>query len=565
MPGSSRAARSSPGTPSARCDRVTNDVAAGTPDRTRRWPLAVLLALPVLGLALLLARPELDVEWEHHPSHFWLVLATAVVGVVLAYLTNLAAGRFRDARLVLVSLAFLSSAGFLGLHALATPGVLLPHPNTGFVIATPVGLVISSVFALASISPLAGPRAANVLRRRTLLLGGLLTLMAWWAFLSLARLAPLDGPPPAQEGIGLLAVLAVEAVAVYGYTAWRYVELYRRRGGIVPLAVAVALVLLAEAMIAVALSRNWHLSWWEWHLLMLVAFAVIALGAREEYRRSGSLTAAFGGLYLEATLARVDRWHGGAIAAVAAADERGEPQERVIAQLRREGATSDEAMLIVRAASELRRLDTLFRPYLPSVVAQRIRREPGVTRFGAEEREVSALFADLAAFTTFSESRAPTEVLSMLNAYWAVVVPVIDAAGGVIEHFAGDGVMAVFNASGDQPDHARRAARTALAIVEAGRPLAAAHPGWPIFRVGVNTGRAVVGDVGAARRRSFAVIGDTTNVAARLMAAGEPGQVVVARTTWEAISNEADGVALGPTRVKGKRLPVEAWILRSLR
>jgi class 3 adenylate cyclase len=152
----------------------------------------------------------------------------------------------------------------------------------------------------------------------------------------------------------------------------------------------------------------------------------------------------------------------------------------------------------------------------------------------------------------------------MLNAYWAVVVPVIDAAGGVIEHFAGDGVMAVFNASGDQPDHARRAARTALAVIEAGRAPAAAHPGWPIFRVGVNTGRAVVGDVGAAGRRSFAVIGDTTNVAARLMAAGEPGQVVVAKSTWDALGNAAEGDALGPTRVKGKRLPVEAWILRAV-
>jgi adenylate cyclase len=543
---------------------MTPDAAARDRSRIRPWPVAILLALPVVGLALLLARPELDVEWEHHPSHFWLVLVTAIVNVVLAYLTNLAAGRYRDARLVLVSLAFLSSAGFLGLHALATPGVLLPHPNAGFVIATPIGLVISSLFALASISPLAGPRAANVLRRRNPLLVGLLTVMAWWAFLSLARLPPLDGPPPEQEGVGLLTVLAAEAVAVYGYSAWRYIQLYHRRGGIVPLAVAVALVLLAEAMIAVALSRNWHLSWWEWHLLMLLAFMAIALGAREEYRRSGSLTGAFGGLYLEATLTRVDRWHAGAIAAVAAADERGEPQERVVAELRREGATNDELALLVRAASELRRLDGLFRPYLPSVVAQRIRRDRGAARFDGEEREVSALFADLAAFTTYSETRAPTEVLGMLNEYWAVVVPVIDAGGGVIEHFAGDGVMAVFNASGDQPDHARRAAQTALAIIEAGRTPAAAHPGWPIFRVGVNTGRAVVGDVGAARRRSFAVIGDTTNVAARLMAAGEPGQVVVARSTWEQIGPGADGVALGPTRVKGKRMPVEAWILQAL-
>ena len=89
------------------------------------WVTALTLMLPLIGLGLLLARPELDMEWHHEPSHFWLVLLAAAVNAVLAYVTNIAAGRYRDARVVLISLAFLSSAGFLGLHALATPGVLL--------------------------------------------------------------------------------------------------------------------------------------------------------------------------------------------------------------------------------------------------------------------------------------------------------------------------------------------------------------------------------------------------------------------------------------------------------
>lgn len=534
---------------------------------TPPWALAVLLALPLFGLALLLGRPELDVQWEHHPSHFWLVLLTAAVNVALAYLTNLAAGRYRDARLLLVSLAFLASAGFLGLHALATPGVLLTHPNTGFVIATPIGLAIASFFAAASVSPVGGPRAAFVLRRRMFLLGGLVGVMALWGFSSLANLPPLQGPPPAREAAGALTVLAVVAIALYVFAAWRYIQLYRHRGGVVALTVGVAFVLLAEAMVAVSLSRNWHVSWWEWHVLMLLAFAAIALGARREYERSGTLTGAFGGLYLEATLARVDRWHAGAIAAVAAADERGESQDRVLASLRREGATSDDVALLVHAARELRRLDASFRPYLPSVVAQRIRRgeeSPVGERLGGVERDVSVMFADLAGFTAFSETRAPTEVISMLNDYWAAVVPVIDAAGGVIEQFAGDGVMAIFNAGGDQPDHARRASTAALAIVHAGRPLAESHDGWPIFRIGVNTGPAVVGNVGVAGRHNFAVIGNTTNVAARLMATGHPGDVVVAGMTWDALGAGREGVALGPTRVKGVRSPVDAWVLRAV-
>jgi adenylate cyclase len=539
---------------------MTSRSSADQPTTVSRW-WALLLALPVLGLGLLLVRPELDVQWEHHPSHFWLVLVTAVVNVALAYVTNLAAGRYRDARLLLVSLAFLASAGFLGLHALATPGVLLPRPNFGFAVATPVGLVIASVFAALSVGPFGGPKAAAVLRHRSWLLGGLLALMIVWAVVSLLGLPPLDGPPPPQEGVGLLVVLAVEAVAVYGYSAWRYVGLYRRRGGIVPLTVTVALVLLAEAMVAVALSRNWHLSWWEWHILLLFAFAAIALGARAEYQRSGSLASAFGGLYLGSTLERVDRWHAKAIAAVAAADERGST-EQVLDDLRREGATTDEVALLAQAARELRRLDAAFRPYLPSVVARGIRqREPAVARLGGEERDVSVLFADLAGFTTFSEKRAPTEVIGMLNEYWARVVPVITDAGGVIEHFAGDGVMAVFNAIGDQPDHSRRAARAGLAILDASRPLAQTRPGWPMFRVGINTGPAVVGNVGVAGRHSFAVIGDTTNTAARLMAAGEPGQVIVAGATWNSLNGDAHGRALGPIQVKGKTTAVDAYVL----
>ena len=136
---------------------VVGDVTAETRSMRAPWLMAFVLPLPLAGLALLLAQPPLDLEWQHHPSHFWLVLLTALFSVGLAYVTNVAAGRRRDARLVLVSLAFLSSAGFLGLHALATPGVLLSHPNTGFTIATPVGLILASVFAVASVSPLAGP------------------------------------------------------------------------------------------------------------------------------------------------------------------------------------------------------------------------------------------------------------------------------------------------------------------------------------------------------------------------------------------------------------------------
>jgi class 3 adenylate cyclase len=526
------------------------------------WPIVAALALPVAGLALLLARPELDLHWEHHPSHFWLVLIAAVVTAVLAYVANEAAGRYRDARLALISLAFYASAGFLGLHALATPGVLLSSPNTGFAIATPIGLIIASGFTAASASPLAGPRAHSVLRARVPMLVGLTLVMVGWAVISVGELPPLDGPPPVREGAGPLDILALAAIALYLYTAVRLAVLARNRAGALVPAIAIAAVLLAETLLAVIVSRNWRVSWWEWHLLLLVAFAIIALAARHDYRQGGSLTAAFGGLYLDATLRRVDRWYAGAVVAVATAEARGASTEAVLEGLRKDGASETELTLLARTAHEVHRLDAAFAPYLPAVVAKGIRgRRTDAGRLGGEEREVSVLFGDLAGFTTFAESRPPTEVIDMLNAYWAAVVPAIDAGGGLIEHFAGDGVMAIFNAAGDQPEHPRLAARTALAVVGAARPVADAHPGWPVFRVGVNTGPAVVGSVGSDARRSFAAIGDTTNTAARLMSLGNPGDVIVGRTTWHAIHGELSGSPLGEVHVKGRRTPVEAWRL----
>jgi len=535
------------------------------PDTARLWSVGFVLVLPIVGLALLIAQPELDMAWEHHPAHFWLVLTAAAINVVLAYVTNLAAGRYRDARLTLLSLAFLSSAGFLGLHALATPGVLLDSPNIGFAIATPVGLIIASMFAAASATPLAGPRAMDVLRVRGLLLWGLIAFMVVWAIFSIAQLPPLDGPPPPREGTGVLDVLSFAAVVLYAFAAWRLFQFWRFRGGEILLAMAAAVVLLAEALIAILVSRNWHASWWEWHLLLLAAFVTIALAARNEYQRRGSLGGAFGGLYLEATLARVERWYASAVASVAAAEAGGGATNHVLDELRREGATDEELTLLSQTAREVRRLDASFRPFLPASISERIRLRGAGTGATSpavgEERVVTAMFADLAGFTPFSERHAPREVVEMLNAYWAVAVPIIERAGGTIEHFAGDGVLTVFNADGDQPDHARRAARAATEILTETRSVADAHPGWPIFRIGINSGPAVVGVIGTAARRSFAAIGDPVNTGARLQTAAEPGQVVVGRLTWESLGDPAAGVPLGAIRVKGKREPVEAWRL----
>ncbi len=527
-----------------------------------RWLLP--LVLPLAGLALLLARPQADAHWEHHPSHFWLVLITALVSLVLGYLAGEAARRLADARLFLVSLAFMTSAGFLGLHALATPGVLLEGANAGFVVATPVGLLLAGVFAAASAVDLSSERSAAIMRRQALLRGAVFALLAGWATYSLAGLPPLDRALSATESHGPLYTLGAVGVPLYGFAAVRYLLLYRRQPAPMPLAIAVAFTLLAEAMAAIALGRNWRASWWEWHVLMACAFGIVAFTARNEYRRRHSTRAVFKDLYLEHTADLVDRRYAGALSELVDSLDAGEDPDTAIAAIRGRSRLSDEeAALLERAAGELRRLDQLFSPYLSPQLRTRLR-DPGAAELGGEERDVSVLFADLQGFTAFSERSTPPEVVAMLNAYWAQVVPVVAAEDGMIERFAGDAVMVVFNAAVDQPDHALRAARAALAFADASEAVAAGRPDWPRFRVGVNSGPAVIGNVGAAEQHSFTAIGDTTNLAARLQAAAEPGRVVIGSATHAALVGQAVFEPLAPLDLKGKSEPVEAFVLVEL-
>jgi adenylate cyclase len=447
---------------------------AGGGVRLGVWVAAV--ALPVLGLVLLLAAPDADVQWEHHPSHFWLVLSAAATSAALAFSTSAVALRRSDARLYLVSLAFLSAAGFLGLHALSTPGVLLDGPNQGFAIATPVGLLISSLFAAASALRLRPERAEAVMRHAQLLRGLLIVAMAAWAALSLLSVPPLDDPTPVERASGALVAVTAVALVLYAFAAGRYLAMALHSGSPILLGVTSAWVLLAEASMAVAFGRNWHASWWEWHLLMLIAFGAIAVVAHREEAEER-----FSDLYLDHT--------------------------------------------------------------------------------AAGTREVSVLFADLAGFTTFSEGREPREVTEMLNAYFEVAIPpIVREHGGEIDRLIGDAIMATWGTRGDQPDHAERAVNAAAALQTETARLAAEHPDWPRFRAAVNTGEALVGVVGAESGRSYTVIGDTVNVAARLEDRAPTGGVVVGGATLRAVQG-LRATSLGEIEVKGKLERVDAYLL----
>ncbi|GGK83041.1 adenylate/guanylate cyclase domain-containing protein [Ornithinimicrobium pekingense] len=439
--------------------------------------VAAALVLPLAGLALLVARPALDLRWEHHPAHFWLVLGSAALSAVLAYATGDAAARRGDARLAHVSLAFLSSAGFLGLHALATPGVLLEGSNIGFAVATPIGVALGSLFALRSTRDVAGDGAVAEVALARWLRWGLLALMLAWAVVSLAGLPPLGGPPAGAERLPLL--VAVPGIVLYVLAAWHYARRWRTRREGVLLAVAAAYLLLAQSLVAMALARNWQLSWWEWHVLLLAAFALVAVGARRSWHEER-----FAALYLDDT--------------------------------------------------------------------------------SAGRREASVLFADLQGFTAFSESQEPEEVTAMLNDYLSVAVPAALRHGGDVDRIVGDAVMVTFNTRGDQPDHAVRAVRAGLALQRETSVVAGRHPGWPRFRVGVNTGPATVSVLGTHGGRTHTVIGDTVNTAARIEAQAPTGGVAVGPATLAALPPTARTRPLGRLELKGKTEPVETHLVLGL-
>lgn len=244
--------------------------------RRRAIALAVALATPVAGFALLLSQPSIDGHWDHQPSHFWIVLGAAVIAAALGWSIGTSAKRRADARLALVSMSFVASAAFLGLHALATPRVVISHANAGFVIAVPIGLVVAAGFALWSAIPLEGARARWVAGHLNVMRFALVATVAAWAAWSMLEFPPLDDPMPVESGSAFMIVLGVPTALAFAAAAARYLVIARRRGAGLLVAVAAAWVLLGETALAVAITQNWRASWWLWHVLMIAAFSAIA-------------------------------------------------------------------------------------------------------------------------------------------------------------------------------------------------------------------------------------------------------------------------------------------------
>jgi adenylate cyclase len=206
-------------------------------------------------------------------------------------------------------------------------------------------------------------------------------------------------------------------------------------------------------------------------------------------------------------------------------------------------------------------LKRAFRHYLSPQVVEEIVKDPSRLKLGGERKVLSIFFSDLAAFSSISEELEPEALTTLLNLYLSEMTDVIQEAGGTVDKFEGDAIVAFWNAPLDQPDHAGRAVTAAVRSLErlerinpelaslAGRPLA--------MRIGIHTGPVVVENLGSKERFDYSVIGDAANLASRLEGLGKVfrSPLIVSEDTWRAAGDTAFGREIGRVRVVGRSAP----------
>lgn len=187
-------------------------------------------------------------------------------------------------------------------------------------------------------------------------------------------------------------------------------------------------------------------------------------------------------------------------------------------------------------------------------------------KLGGTRREITLFFIDIRGFTPLSEKLSPEEVVGVLNEYFDIVTRCIFENKGTIDKFMGDAVMALFNAPLLLEDHSLWAVQAARDITRQGKALQEKIKNMSgvdlYFGIGINTGDAVVGNIGSQSRMEYTAIGDAVNLAARLESNAKPGQVLVSETVYQNVGNRIPLEPVGEIMVKGKSKPVKIFQLK---
>ncbi len=231
-----------------------------------------------------------------------------------------------------------------------------------------------------------------------------------------------------------------------------------------------------------------------------------------------------------------------------------------------EGETRGVA-LVLDDLTEQRHLEgqrRLFeRMVSPAVIDQL---DPDGVQLGGHIADITTLFADIRHFTRFSRSTKPEMLMKVLNRYMAVAAQSVLNEEGTIDKFDGDAIMAWFNAPIPQPDHTLRAARAALALIQA---VSEVHEEMPeafrlSFRVGIHIGEALLGLVGTEQRLDYTAIGDSVNIAKRLQEHASEGQILISKAVRDRIKDKIKTKPASPIPMEGKEKPVKVFELVGL-
>ncbi len=219
---------------------------------------------------------------------------------------------------------------------------------------------------------------------------------------------------------------------------------------------------------------------------------------------------------------------------------------------------------------EKKKVRGAFQYYLSPAVVEQVLGNPERLQLGGEKKDLTVLFSDIRGFTSISERMSPEGLVKFMNEYLTAMTDIVFQHDGLLDKYIGDAIMAIWGAPMDQPDHPRRACRTALEMIGALLRLQKkwAAEGMPELNIGVgiNTGPMVVGNMGSKRRFSYTVMGDSVNLGSRLEGLNKVygTRIITSGTTWERVKEEIFGRELDAVRVKGKAHPVRIYELIAL-
>lgn len=228
------------------------------------------------------------------------------------------------------------------------------------------------------------------------------------------------------------------------------------------------------------------------------------------------------------------------------------------------GAEGYRSLVVERKGRYMKKA---FSNYVSADLVAQIMKDPDSLKLGGEKREISVLFTDIRGFTTLSESLSPEALVSLLNEYLSPMTNIVLEEKGTLDKYIGDAVMAIYNAPLDVPGHPERACTTALRMIERLESLNKSFEARGMHSieigVGINTGDAVVGNMGADIRFDYTAIGDTVNLASRLEGLNKlyGTKIIVSGTTMAGGGHQGLFRELDLVAVKGKRQPVAIYEL----